>query len=124
MGEQERDRSPIGTSASEAAHRRAAASATYRAEQARLEPYEAIARQVIALRARHGLSQEELAARIGTSHSQVSRIESGQHKTSVETLRRIAEAFDSDLVVTFESRGQAHRTTGSAATPHVIPAGA
>ncbi len=70
------------------------------------------------------MSQEELAARIGTSHSQVSRIESGQHKTSVETLRRIAEAFDTDLVVTFEPRGQAGRTSDTAAAAITVPAGA
>ena len=99
--------SPIGSTAADAARRRAATSAVYRSEHARLEPYEAVARQVIALRARHGLSQEELANRIGTSHSQISRIESGQHRTSVETLRRIAEAFDASLVISFEPRAAA-----------------
>jgi ribosome-binding protein aMBF1 (putative translation factor) len=98
---------PIGSAATDAARRRAAASATYRSERARLEPYEAIARQIIALRAQHGLSQEELAERIGTSHSQISRIENGQHRTSVETLRRIAEGFDVSLVITFEPRAAA-----------------
>jgi transcriptional regulator with XRE-family HTH domain len=46
--------------------------------------------------------QEELASRIGTSHSQIARIESGQHKTSVETLRRVANAFGVRLVIAFE----------------------
>ncbi len=96
--------SPIGSSAAEPRRRRAAASAAYRAEWARLEPYEAIARQVITLRAQHRLSQEELAERVGTSHSQISRIESGQHRTSVETLRRVAEAFGASLVISFEPR--------------------
>ncbi len=96
--------SALGSTAADAARRRAVLSAVYRAERGRLEPYEAIARQVIALRAQHGLSQEELAERIGTSHSQISRIESGQHRTSVETLRRIAEAFDASLVISFEPR--------------------
>ncbi len=99
--------SAIGSSAADAARRRAAASAAYRAERARLEPYEAIARQVIALRAQCGLSQEELAERVRTSHSQISRIESGQHRTSVETLRRIAAAFDASLVISFEPRAAA-----------------
>lgn len=114
--------SPIGTSASEAAHRRLRENGAYRAERARLEPYEAIARQVIRLRACRGLSQEELAARIGTSHSQVSRIESGQHKTNVETLRRIAEALDSDLVVMFQSRDKASGEVPSAPT-YAAPVG-
>ncbi len=38
---------------------------------------------------------------MGTSHSVISRIESGQHPTSVTTLRRLAAAFDTHLVVGF-----------------------
>jgi DNA-binding XRE family transcriptional regulator len=112
------DASPVGTTAAAAARRRAASSAAYRAQRARLQPYEAIARQVIALRARHGLTQEQLAERVGTSHSQISRVETGQHKTSVETLRRIADAFDAQLVVSFETRGDGR------VTPSVARAGA
>lgn len=99
--------SPLGSMVADAARRRALASPSYRKERARLEPYEAVARQVIRLRAQHGLSQEELASRIGTSHSQISRIESGHYRTSVETLRRVAEAFDSSLVISFEPRAAA-----------------
>ena len=102
MSNPDRSPSPIGTPAAEAARRRAASSEAYRSEWARLEPFEKIARQVIALRAQHGLTQQELAERVGTSHSQISRIESGQHRTSLETLRRIAEAFGLELAVTFE----------------------
>jgi transcriptional regulator with XRE-family HTH domain len=47
------------------------------------------------------LSQAELAKRMGTSHSAISRIESGQHPTTVQTLRRLAEALDTHLVVGF-----------------------
>jgi transcriptional regulator with XRE-family HTH domain len=43
-------------------------------------------------RANLGLTQEQLADRMGTSHSAISRIESGQHRTSVATLERLAEA--------------------------------
>jgi len=55
-----------------------------------------------------GLSQQELAERMGTSHSAISRIESGQHKTSVETLRRLADALGLRFVVGFE-HGSADR---------------
>ena len=50
------------------------------------------------------LSQEELAARAGTSHSQISRLENGQHQATVATLKKIAEALDLDLGVTFTPR--------------------
>lgn len=73
----------------------------YRAELERLAPYEALARVVIRRRGQLGLSQAELAKRMGTSHSAVSRIESGQHPTTVQTLRRLANALETHLVVGF-----------------------
>lgn len=51
----------------------------------------------------HGLTQQELADRIGTSHSQISRIESGRHKTSLDSLLRIARALDLKMLIGFES---------------------
>lgn len=94
---------PIGSSATTSRERRASRSDAYRAEVERLGPYEELARLVIKHRMALGLSQEELAERMGTSHSAVSRIESGRHRTSVETLRRLAHALGLRLVVGFES---------------------
>jgi len=51
-----------------------------------------------------GLSQQRLAEMVGTSHSQVSRIESGRHRTNLDTLQRIAKALDLTVVIGFESR--------------------
>jgi len=96
-------KSPIGRSVTEARAQRARRSATYRAEQRRLAPFEELARLVIKHRSVLGLSQEELARRVGTSHSAISRIESGRHKTSVETLQRLAHALGLRLVLGFES---------------------
>jgi ribosome-binding protein aMBF1 (putative translation factor) len=98
-----RRQSPIGTPVAEAQRRRAGRNAKYRAEQDRLGPYEEIARLVIRHRMTLGLTQAKLAARMGTSHSAISRIESGQHRTSVATLRRLAKALDLRFVVGFES---------------------
>lgn len=98
-----RPQSPSGTPVTEARSRRARRSPSYRREQARLAPYEGIARLVIKHRMALELSQAELAERMGTSHSAISRIESGQHKTSVATLQRLAEALDLRFVVGFES---------------------
>ncbi len=81
--------------------RRRARDPEYRAEFERLAPYEALARIVMRRRSQLGLSQAELAKRMGTSHSAISRIESGQHPTTVQTLRRLAEALDTHLVVGF-----------------------
>ncbi len=92
-----------GTASAVAQRRRAGRSLSYRAEQRRLAQFEEIARLVIRHRAALGLSQQELAQRVGTSHSAISRIESGRHKTSVGTLQRIAEALGVRLVLGFES---------------------
>ena len=96
--------SPVGSTHRDAARRRAQRSAAYRKEFARIAPHEGIARIVIARRQSLDLTQQELAERVGTSHSVISRIESGQHPTSVTTLRRLAEAFETHLVVGFEDR--------------------
>lgn len=81
--------------------RRRARNPEYRAELERLAPYEALARIVIRRRGQLGLSQAELAQRMGTSHSAISRIESGQHATTVQTLRRLADALGTHLVMGF-----------------------
>lgn len=94
--------SPVGAPVSEARRRRAH-SPEYQAAQAHLAPYEAIARFVIQRRADLRLTQEQLAERMGTSHSAISRIESGQHRTSVATLERLAEALEARLVMDFET---------------------
>jgi ribosome-binding protein aMBF1 (putative translation factor) len=94
---------PSGATATEGSRRRAGRSAAYRREQHRLAGFEELARLVIRHRAALGLSQKQLAGRVGTSHSAISRIESGRHKTNVETLRRVADALDLRLVVGFES---------------------
>lgn len=92
--------SPVGSSHAESMRRRMRNPA-YRAELERLAPYEALARIVIRRRGQLGLSQAELAKRMGTSHSAISRIESGQHPTTVQTLRRLADALQTHLVVGF-----------------------
>ena len=94
--------SPVGRRAAEARRRRAV-SAEYRVERERLAPYEALARLAIKLRLERNLTQREIAERMGTSHSAISRIESGRHPTSLQTIKRLAEALGVRLVVGFET---------------------
>lgn len=74
----------------------------FRAEYERLAPYEELARIVIMRRAALGLTQAELAARMSTTASAISRIESGQHATSAQTLKKLGDAFGARAVVGFE----------------------
>ena len=94
--------SPVGSPVAEAAGRRARRSSGYREARERLTPYEQLARIVIRRRTELGLTQEQLAGRMRTSHSAISRIESGQHGTSVQTLQRLAAALEMRFVMGFE----------------------
>lgn len=101
MSTQEGWVSPVGTTHREAMDRRAS-DPEYRAELARLAPFEALARIVIHRRGQLGLTQAQLAERMGTSHSAISRIESGQHATTARTLKKLAEALDARAVLGIE----------------------
>jgi DNA-binding XRE family transcriptional regulator len=96
--------SPVGSTSRAARRLRAARSTEYRAEQERLAPYEALARMVIARRIRYSLTQDQLAERMGTSVSAISRIESGQHRPNVETLEKLGLAFGERFVFGFEDQ--------------------
>ena len=103
--------SPIGDTARVARSRRAARNPEYARLWAEFAVARAIAQQLIRFRMAHGLTQEELARRAGTSHSQISRLESGQHHSSVATLEKIADALDLDLTITFTPRNPALAAT-------------
>lgn len=94
--------SPVGTTVSGRIERKRAASQPYRQERERIAPLEMIARTVIMRRAELGLTQDQLAQRMGTTASVISRIESGHHQSSIATWRRLAEALDGRAVFGFE----------------------
>lgn len=96
---------PVGTTVEAEVERKRSQSQRYREGHDRLEPFEQIARVVIMRRAELGLSQQEVAERMGTTASVISRIETGQHRTSTETLRRLAEALEGHAVFGFEFDG-------------------
>ena len=60
-----------------------------------LEP----AYQVARLRIMRGLTQEELAEKVGTRQPSIARLESGKSEPSLSFLRRVVEALDGDLKV-------------------------
>ncbi|MBC5811527.1 MAG: helix-turn-helix transcriptional regulator [Candidatus Eremiobacteraeota bacterium] len=83
----------LGQEARQAAARRRLSNPKYAALERKHEVALAIADLVILHRSRSGLKQEELASRMGTSVSAISRLESGFHVPSLETLRKLAEAL-------------------------------
>lgn len=94
-------KSPVGTRVSDGI-KESLKDPEFRAEYERLAPYEELARIVIMRRAALGWTQAELAARTGTTASAISRIESGQHATSPQTLKKLADAFGARAVLGFE----------------------
>lgn len=70
-----------------------------KAEYDALAPEFEIAAELLRARLRAGLSQTELAARMGTSQSAVARLESGDTLPSTKTLLRYAEATGSRVRV-------------------------
>jgi len=96
------NQSPIGTGVAEHRESKRVGDPSYRQAQDHLRPFEHLARAVIMRRARLGLSQQALAERMGTTASVISRIESGQHRTSTETLRRVAEALEGHAILGFD----------------------
>lgn len=62
----------------------------------------AVASVLIEARMRAGLSQAELAKKMGTSQSTIARLESGSAKPSLSTLERFAKATGMKMRVVFE----------------------
>jgi len=61
-----------------------------------------LAIKIAALREKKGLSQQELAKRMGTSQQAISRIESGEYEGfTLKTLEKIAEATGMKVKIDF-----------------------
>ena len=61
-----------------------------------------MARELVAARARAGLTQAEVAERMGTTQSVVARLEGGKRQPSMRTVQRYAQALGCRAVVRLE----------------------
>ena len=66
-----------------------------------------LAEQVRALREKAGLSQTELAQRMGSTQPAIARLEAGGVSPNIETLQRVADALHVELTVKFASPAKA-----------------
>ena len=71
----------------------------YVAAEEELRPLLDIANAVLRLRLAKGWSQSELARRVGTQQANISKLENGLANPTVDFLRRVAEALETDLTV-------------------------
>ncbi len=83
-------------------HRRWMKEPNYRKEYDSLEDEFAVAKAVIAARNRAGLTQAELARKMGTTQPVVARMEGGRIQPSLRTLQRLAHATGSRLTIRFK----------------------
>lgn len=72
------------------------------AEYDALEEEFALIRALIEARARAGLTQEQVAERMGTKQAAIARLEGGRVRPSIKTLRRYAQATGSRVVIRLE----------------------
>lgn len=57
---------------------------------------------ILAARIDQDMTQSELAARIGTHQSNISRLESGNYNPSLEFLKKVARGLGKELHISFK----------------------
>jgi len=75
-----------------------------KAEYDKLQPEFAVIHAIIEARMKKSLTQKELARKIGTKQSVISRLESGRANPSIVFLKKVAEALNTNLKIQFISR--------------------
>lgn len=75
-----------------------------KAEFDRLEPEFAVISAMIEIRIKKDLTQKELAEKMGTTQSAISRLEKGNVNPTISFLKKLADALDSRLDIRFLSR--------------------
>lgn len=68
-------------------------------EYKRLEPRYQLISQLIEARIKKGLTQEELAKKVGTKQSAIARLESGSANPTISFLEKISRAVGSRLII-------------------------
>lgn len=71
----------------------------FKHEYEKLRPRYAIIEQIIRARTEQHITQAELAQRVGTQKSNISRLESGNYNPSLAFISKVAEALGKDLVL-------------------------
>jgi predicted transcriptional regulator len=68
-------------------------------EYENLKPRYQLISQLIEARVKKGMTQKELASRIGTKQSAIARLESGVSNPSVAFLEKVTSALESKLII-------------------------
>lgn len=71
----------------------------FRAEYDKLKPRYEVISQIIQVRKEKNMTQEDLAKKVGTQKSNISRLESGNYNPSLDLLIKVARCLGKDLLV-------------------------
>lgn len=74
----------------------------FRREYDSLEPEFALAEILIRQRIEKGFTQAQLAKKIGTKQSAISRLESGSYNPTLEVLKKVASALGSKIEISLK----------------------
>lgn len=69
----------------------------FKDEYEKLKPRYDIISQIIEERAKQSITQEELALRVGTQKSNISRLESGTYNPSLDFLAKVARSLGKEM---------------------------
>ena len=91
-------------------HKKWSKEPAYKAAYDSLKAEFQFAEQLIEVRIKSGLSQEELAQKMGTSQSTIARLESGASMPSMRTLSKFAKATNCELRIQFKQLPKSSRS--------------
>ena len=74
----------------------------FKTEYNKLKPRYDVISQIIEERAKQNITQEELALRVGTQKSNISRLESGTYNPSLDFLIKVARSLGKEMKITIE----------------------
>ena len=74
----------------------------FKAEYEKLKPRYDIISQVIEERTKQNITQEELAFRVGTQKSNISRLESGTYNPSLDFIVKVAHSLGKEMTITLK----------------------
>lgn len=78
----------------------------FRREYEALGPEYKLVSDLIRLRLSKGLTQEQLAKRLNTKQESIARLESGNSRPSLTTVRKVAEALDAEVEIVLRPKRQ------------------
>ena len=83
-------------------HNRLMKDEEFKTEYERLKPRYDLIAQIIDMRNRLNITQEELAQRVGTQKSNISRFESGAYNPSLDFVTKVARSLGKEISISLQ----------------------